>query len=208
MVLNKDFKEFIQLLNENNGKYLIIIVIFIAVILYSCGAEPTPKPRGYFRIDLPERAYQKYESDCPYRFEYPKYALIKPDTSRLGQPCWIDVEFPQFNGRVHITYRDISNNMAQQMDDTHTLAYKHSIKADAIGEQYYEDRENRIFGVLYDIKGSAASPLQFFLTDSTRHFLRGALYFNCKPNKDSIAPVLKFVSEDVLHLIETFRWKE
>lgn len=190
--------------------YLLIVILSIAVLaIFSCGGDNySPKPRGYFRIDFPEKSYQTFNEPCPYRFDYPVYANAKPDSSRLAEPCWYDLVMPRFRGRVHITYRDITNNMAEQLEDSRTLAYKHTIKADAILENVFVDEEKDVYGILYDIRGNAASQVQFFLTDSTKHFLRGALYFNVKPNKDSLAPVIDFLKEDIIHLIETFEWNE
>lgn len=162
----------------------------------------------YFRIDFPEKAYQNYDSLCPYTFQYPIYGKI---TKGLGEqeknPCWINIIFPDFKATVYISYFDLDNNLAKLLEDCRSLAYKHDIKADAIHEIVYNDLENKLYGMVYEIKGNAASPLQFFLTDSTKHFLRGSLYFDVKPNKDSLAPVIDFLQKDVKHLIETLRWK-
>jgi gliding motility-associated lipoprotein GldD len=175
--------------------------------LIGCNPHYTPKPDGYLRIDFPEKAYQIYNSSCPYTFEYPIYGRIVPDTSRITEPCWINIEFPQFAGKIHISYKPVKNNVNVYIEDSRTLAYKHSVKADAIRETLYTDNDRKVFGLLYEIKGDAASSVQFYLTDSTRHFLRGSLYFNVQPNADSLAPVIDFFKEDIMHLIETVKWK-
>jgi gliding motility-associated lipoprotein GldD len=172
-----------------------------------CKHHYTPKPAGYLRIDFPEKAYQIYNSSCPYTFEYPLYGKIVPDTSRIAEPCWVNIEFPQFAGKIHISYKPVKNNVNTYIEDCRTLAYKHTVKADAIRETLYTDDERKVYGLLYEIKGDAASNIQFYLTDSTRHFLRGSLYFNVKPNADSLAPVIDFFREDIMHLIETVEWK-
>ncbi|MCK5169644.1 MAG: gliding motility lipoprotein GldD, partial [Bacteroidales bacterium] len=114
---------------------------------------------------------------------------------------------PDLNGKIHISYKTIDNNLNQILEDTRKLVYKHTIKADAINEKMFIKPEKKVYGILYEIEGNAASPMQFFLTDSINHYLRGALYFNVEPNKDSLAPVLDFVREDIIVLIESFEWK-
>jgi gliding motility-associated lipoprotein GldD len=118
----------------------------------------------------------------------------------------MNIGFPQFRSRIHITYKQVLNNLPNLIDDAHTFAFKHSIKADAINQHEYSNPDNHVFGILFDIKGNTASSLQFYLTDSTRHFLRGALYFDNEPNKDSIAPVNDFLRQDIERLIETLTW--
>jgi gliding motility-associated lipoprotein GldD len=180
-------------------------ILFLS--LMCCKPHYTPKPAGYLRIDFPEKVYQIYNSSCPYTFEYPLYGKIVPDTSKIAEPCWVNIEFPQFAGKIHISYKPVKNNVNIYMEDSRTLAYKHTVKADAIRETLYNDENRKVYGLLYEIKGDAASSVQFYLTDSTRHFLRGSLYFNVQPNADSLAPVIDFFLEDIMHLIETLEWK-
>lgn len=182
--------------------------VFIFYGITGCKHHYTPKPAGYLRIDFPEKEYQIYNSNCPYTFEYPQYGNIVPDTSRIAEPCWINIEFPRFNSKLHISYKPIRNNLQNYTEDSRTLAYKHTIKADAISETTYSDSTRKVYGLLYEIKGDAASNIQFYLTDSARHFLRGSLYFYVQPNADSLAPVIGFFREDIIHLIETLEWKK
>lgn len=192
---------------------LKIVIFFLVAGLLACGCNRhyTPKPRGYFRIDLPEKSYHQLEGKYPYIFEVPDYSQINPyhgfwkeaDTSEY----WINIEFPRFKGRIHLTYKPVHGNLPQLINDAHTFAYKHTVKADAIVQSLYTDPDSKVFGVLFDIKGNAASSLQFFVTDSTRNFLRGALYFDVEPNKDSMAPVTEFLRQDILRLVESLRWK-
>lgn len=186
-----------------------IISILLFSILISCSQDYTPKPEGYFRIDLPKRQYKKYRSNsCSYSFEYPVYSNILLDTVALSEPCWVNIDFPRFNAKIHISYKEINNNVGQYIEDCRTLAYKHSIKADAIGEKPYINLQNNVYGILYELKGNVASSIQFYTTDSLNHFVRGALYFNNHPNKDSLAPVINFLKEDIKHIIETMNWKK
>ena len=186
-----------------------IPVILILIIFTNSGCHPsyTPKPRGYLRIEFPVKEYTLFDSTCPYLFEYPVYAQVVADTGTLTEPCWINLVFPSFDGTLHISYKDVNRNLDQYVEDSRNLAYKHTIKADAIQETVYDNPDSRVHGILYEIKGNTASSLQFFLTDSSAHFLRGALYFNITPDKDSLAPVISFFKEDIVHLIESFNWK-
>jgi gliding motility-associated lipoprotein GldD len=186
---------------------LACTLALFSVCLTGCHKNYTPKPRSYFRIDFPEKKYVSYHSEgCPYSFEVPVYAKVVPFEGRMAEPCWINIEFPGYKGVLHITYKTISNNLSSYVEDIHTLAYKHSIKADDIIEKPFYYPERKVNGILYDIRGNTASSLSFFVTDSTRNFLSGALYFNVIPNKDSLAPVIQFFSADVQHLIETINW--
>lgn len=192
---------------KNYFSIIGILFIIVAIIFGGCKRNYTPKPRGYFRIDLPEKKYTLYNSDCPYTFLYPKYTIIERDSSRLIEPCWININYKDFGGKIHISYKEVNNNIGQILEETRSLAYKHTLKADAITEKVFVKPEQNVYGTVYEIAGDAASSLQFFLTDSTEHYVRGALYFNTEPNKDSLAPLIKFVRKDVIVLIESFEWK-
>jgi gliding motility-associated lipoprotein GldD len=190
------------------GRISFVIYITVIFIFGSCsGGDYNPKPRGYFRIDFPERVYNRYEGDCPYSFMYPGFATISDDDSRIAEPCWINIDFPEFRGRLHISYKSVETDLVDLMEDSRKLAFRHSVKADAIEEKLFINEKDRVYGVMFDIRGNSASAIQFFLTDSTNHFFRGALYFNVHPNKDSLAPVIDYFREDILYLIETFAWK-
>ncbi len=173
----------------------------------ACSEGNAPKPRGYFRISFPEKDYRLFDSIYPFAFEYPVYGTIVKEDSRPGEGDWISVSFPQYKAKIHLSYRYLKGNLDQLSEDARNLAYKHTYKADAIDERVFSNPEKRVYGVLYDIRGNAASSIQFYITDSSRHYLRGALYFRCEPNKDSLAPAIDFFSRDVVHLIETLRWK-
>ncbi|MDP4282579.1 MAG: gliding motility lipoprotein GldD [Bacteroidota bacterium] len=185
-------------------KYLIPV----AIILASCSGNPVPKPRGYYRIDLPAHHYQHFDTTFPFAFEYPVYSKIVKDSSSIAEPYWINIVYLPFHAQLHISYKPVHKNLATYLDDAHTLVNKHIPKANAIGQQAYENPSENVYGLVYEIRGSgAASPFQFYLTDSTRHFVRGALYFDLVPNNDSLAPVIDFLKEDIRHMINTFHWK-
>lgn len=187
--------------------YIGVFAIVGLITLSGCKRNYTPKPRGYFRIDLPEKSYTHFDTTFPYKFDYPVYARITEDKTKTAEKYWINIEYPGLNGKIHVSYKDINNNIEQILEDTRKLAYKHTIKADAINEKMFIKPQKNVYGILYEIEGNAASSVQFFLTDSTDHYLRGALYFNAAPNKDSLAPVLNFIKEDIIKLIESLEWK-
>lgn len=186
----------------------ILLMAGVVVFASSCRDIGTPKPRGFFRIDLPEKAYKLTEVEMPYRFEYPVYGRIETDVSPTAEPYWINLFFPKFKARVHISYKEVEDNLYFLLEDNIRFAYNHVVKAEAIDEHIFFDEENDVYGMLFEIRGDAASPVQFFATDSVRHFLRGSLYFQTKPNKDSLAPVVSFLTEDLVHMIETLRWND
>lgn len=189
---------------------LILFVTVISSLLFSCGGSDdtlVPKPRAYYRIAFPEKKYVMYDSSCPFKFEIPVYATIEDDKNYRAEPCWLNLNFPRFNATLHLSYKVVNNNIDQYMEDTYTLASKHQIKASGIEEQLVVKDSDEVYGLIYEIKGNAASAYQFYLTDSIHHFVRGALYFNVAPNIDSIAPVLDFVEKDLQQLISSFKWK-
>lgn len=193
----------------NNKDFLTItgVLFIISLIIFGgCKRNHTPKPRGYVRIDLPEKEYTQLKTDCPYSFLYPTYTKIEKTPGALNERCWINIKYPGLGGTIHISYKDVKDNIGLILEDTRKLAYKHTLKADAITEKVFVKPEQKVYGILYEIAGDAASSIQFFITDSTEHYLRGALYFDSEPNKDSLAPLIHFVREDIVVLIESFEW--
>jgi gliding motility-associated lipoprotein GldD len=189
---------------------ILFLVLLAACFIYSCDNDDeiySPKPRGYPRIPFPEKKYELFSGECPYQFEIPTYSHISKDKHQGAEPCWLNVEFPQFRATVHLSYKEIQNNLDKYLDDSHQFAGKHQIKATGMDEITVIRDSARVYGLLFDISGNTASSLQFYLTDSTRHFLRGALYFNTVPNIDSLKIVVDFLKQDVLHLINTTAWK-
>jgi len=191
-------------------KIKIILIGFLLTRLLSCQNSYTPKPRGYFRIEFPVKEYDSIPEGFPFRFLVPKYAELSrysgqfSDSSQSGD--WLNVDFPVFSAHIYLTHKYVEKNLVELIDDAHTFAYKHRIKADAIVQSRFMYSIPKVYGIVYEIRGNTASSLQFFCTDSTRHFLRGALYFDTEPNKDSLAPVIEFLSKDVKMLIETLEW--
>jgi gliding motility-associated lipoprotein GldD len=187
---------------------ILIILIFFSLLALACNENNyTPKPRGYFRIDFPEKSYQPFSLDAPYTFQYPVYSRTIADKSAGTEPFWYNILIPENKVSIHLSYKKIDDNLHLLTEDSRELAYKHSIKASSISEQIFENENRKVYGTTYNIKGNAASPFQFHLTDSTHHFIRGSFYINEHPNYDSLKPVIEFVEEDIYHLIETFSWK-
>jgi gliding motility-associated lipoprotein GldD len=197
--------------NQLMTRISLLFLLLLTITICGCGSDTddtiAPKPRTYFRLSFPERKYVQYDSTCPFSFEMPAYASVSPDKNAGAAPCWINVDFPRFQGTLHLSYKEVKGNLAGYLEDTYTLATKHQVKASGIEEQQIMNDTSRVYGLLYNIEGNAASSVQFYLTDSTKHFIRGALYFNAVPNTDSIRPVTDFIRQDIYHLIETFRWK-
>ena len=191
-------------------KLAIVLIAVIAICAVSCNDDEetySPRPRGFPRINFPEKAYEVYSGDCPYTFEIPKYSRMVRDRHNGAEPCWLNLEFPQFNATIHLSYKTVNNNIGQYLEDSHDFANKHQIKATGLEEiPIYRDSA-KVYGLIFDINGNTASNLQFYMTDSTEHFIRGALYFNCVPNIDSLKIVIDFIKKDVLHLISTTQWK-
>ncbi|TAE90481.1 MAG: gliding motility lipoprotein GldD [Bacteroidetes bacterium] len=177
------------------------------LLLAACSSEYTPKPRGFQRFIFPEKQYKPYRSDCGFSFEIPEYAAVLPDFTQEHQKCWINVYYQPYNATLHISFNKAKNSqeLFKLSEDARTLVYKHTVKADEIYETYIENEFVR--GMVYDLSGNTASNFQFYVTDSSTNYMRGALYFNTRTNIDSITPVLAYLKQDVLHMLETTRWK-
>lgn len=186
---------------------LFVVGSLFVFFLPSCGEdvpEYYPKPRGYMRLEFPDKEFKQYEGDCGFSFEIPSYFSVVD--KEVG--CNKDIIIERFNAQLFLTYVPVDTNLDMNVEYSRKLVYDHSIKADEIQEAVVRYPENRAYGMKYNIVGNAASPYQFYVTDSVDHFLRGALYFNARPNYDSLKPSLEYVLEDIDHLIETVSWGE
>ncbi len=208
----------------------IFSLIFLALTV-ACNSTYTSKKEGYYKIDFPKRAYTVFnEPSYPYTFEYPVYARIAKDSayfdSASANPYWINIVFPSFNGKIFISYKAIGgtsvykvknagggyrdsigkNNFEKMVNDAYNLTYKNDIKAYSIEDSVIHT-PNNISGIFFRLSGNVATAKQFFLSDTTHHFLRGALYFDATPNEDSLRPVNAFLQEDMKHIINTLKWK-
>lgn len=192
-------------------KYILIALLVIG--LSSCGQEDyIPKPRGYFQIDFPEKKYTPFNQvGYPYTFDYPTYATVEKDTlffnEKTENPWWININFHDLGGKIYLSYKQIGPNqtLAKLLEDSYQMSHYHTKRADYINEPEFHTANN-VHGIYYDVGGNAASAFQFYATDSTKHFLRGALYFDTTPNVDSLKPVNQFLRADIEHLIQTLKW--
>lgn len=193
--------------------FSLILLPAIYILAASCNSNYVVKPRGYFKINFPEKKYQVFDKPgYPYTFEYPVYATVLKDSVFFGEatenPWWINIDFPQFQGRMYISYKEIGKNRFDTLlNDAFKMTSKHSTKAVSIDDSLMAT-PNGVHGLFFNVGGDVATANQFFLTDTTKHFLRGALYFNTTPNADSLGIVNSFLVEDVRHLINTFKWRK
>lgn len=194
------------------NKIIYVFVTLIAFTGYLCSCREkayTPKPRGYFNIEIPAQEYVKFDTACFYTFEVSKYAVVKssPDANNKGN-CWFNILYPWFDATIFLTYDPVKNNLKKYLEDSHELVYKHVVKSSGIEEMLITDTASKVYGMKYKIDGDAACPYQFYLTDSTKHFFRAAMYFNFRPNYDSLSQVVSFIEADMDHMIQTFEWKK
>lgn len=193
----------------------LIFLVIPALLFSGCREVAVPKPRGHFRIDMPQHSYTTFEGlhdenqNSPFTFEYPVYGNLSFNAEYENEKGWFNIEFPAYRAKLYMTYRNIDHDFEELMEQTYQMNVKNHIsKADAISERYFNDEENKIYGILYDLKGNTATAVQFYLTDSTKHFIRGSLYFASEPDADSLEPVISYFREDIIHLIETLRWEQ
>jgi len=189
-------------------KYLVILLL-----LFSCNSDYTVKKRGYFKIDFPEHAYQSFDRPgYPFTFEYPVYASVIRDSTffedSTENPFWLNIDFPRFAGKIYLSYKEIGakNSFDKLVSDAFNMTYKHSTRATGIQDSLMHTSSG-LTGVYFQVAGNTATARQFFISDSTKHFLRGALYFDATPNEDSLIIVNRFLQEDMKHLINTLRWR-
>ncbi len=192
-----------------NCTLLIVNCTLLIALFSSCDSKQyQPKPRGYFRIDFPEKEYVRLDSMNYYSFEYPTYSTITPDYLSPQEKEWINIEYPAHKGTVHISYKAVNDNLDAYLEDSYYMMTKHLSRAMGIRDSVVANPDRNVYGLVYFLEGEGvASPMQFYLTDSVNHFMRGSLYFNVRTNNDSLAPVIDFILDDVRHMIETIEWK-
>lgn len=193
---------------------LILQLVLLLTGLSFCNSKNTegyvPKPKGYQRIDLPAHAYVQLPEDHPYTFDVSKYARILPDSFAPSEPHWIFVDYPRHKANIQLTYKEVHNSpklLMEYIDDSYKLAAKHQIHATAIQEQVIVTPGGKTVTV-FRLLGDVPSPFQFYTTDSTTHFLRGAIYFPAADKGDSLAPVIDYLKADMMQLINTLSWKK
>ncbi|MFL0353418.1 gliding motility lipoprotein GldD [Xanthomarina sp. GH4-25] len=188
------------------------LVFCILVVFMSCGQDPIPKPNAYLRLEFPEAKYQELQLDLPFTFEKNPLATKIEAKSLQGktESYGVTLQYPSLKGAIYLTYKSIDNNQEHLMAflrDAQKFTQEHTKKADEIVEQVFEDEKRHVYGMIYEVGGNAASQSQFYVTDSTNHFLTGSLYFYAKPNYDSIYPAAKYLEKDIKHIMESVSWK-
>jgi gliding motility-associated lipoprotein GldD len=188
----------------------IIICFCIILVATACSEDYSPKPKGYNRIDLPPHEYQQLSESHPYTFEYSKSAIIQPHKSAGTEAHWIDIVYPELHASVEITYKAINKKqklLDEFLDDSHKLTSKHNIKATAI-DQSISKTPKGYTAMIFELSGEVPSQFQFYVTDSTNNFLRGALYFPTATQNDSLAPIIEYVKYDMMHLINSLKFEK
>lgn len=196
------------------NKSIFILAVAIALVilggLASCNRDYLPKPLGYNRLILPEPEYRALPDSLPYFFEYSKHAKLLDDSSRISERFWIEIYYPELKANVHVTYKRLNKTeklLKELVDDSYTLTAKHQIKAYAINEVITKTPSGKT-AVISELEGEVPSQFQFTITDSTKNFLRGALYFNTHVANDSLAPAIEYMKKDIMHMINTLEWKK
>ena len=187
-----------------------LTVLFLAFIIVSCQDDPLPKPKAYLRLDYPQANYLKVQTDLPFEFEKNTIARDEVTIKQLaeGNSYGLDIIYPKLKGTIYLTYKKVKkDNLKQLLRDAQNFTQEHTRKADEIISNLYENPERRVYGMFYEVGGNAASQSQFYVTDSSNHFVTGSLYFYAKPNYDSILPAADYLKKDIQHIIETIEWK-
>lgn len=189
-------------------KKVWLIILMVSVALCSCQQDYSPKPLGYNRLELPTPSYSTLPDSLPFSFEYSSHAKLLDDTSAISERYWIEIYYPKLKANVHVTYKPIKNKqlLKEFLDDAYTLTAKHQIKAYAINEVISKTPKGKT-AVVAELEGEVPSQFQFTVTDSSKNFLRGALYFNTKVANDSLAPAIEYMKKDIMHMINTLDWK-
>ncbi|WP_281235446.1 gliding motility lipoprotein GldD [Flavobacterium gelatinilyticum] len=183
-------------------KIISVSVILVVLTLVSCKDDVLPKPGSFLRLDYPEAKYVNFANNCPFGFEMNEDAIIKGE-----KDCGFAITYPKMKATIYLTYKPVNGNIENLLKDAQKLTYEHVIKADDILEQPYLNPEKKVYGMFYQVNGNAATNSQFYVTDSTKHFLIGSVYFYAKPNFDSIMPAASYVKNDMQRIMETLKWK-
>lgn len=180
-----------------------LIFTFLGLFLISCSEEAKPKPSGELRLEYPVAKYQTFTSPCDFTFQYSDYANVE----KAKNECWYYISYPKMKAKVYLTYFPIHNDFDLHVKESEKMVYEHTIKASAIDTKSFSFPERKVFGNFYELKGQTASNVQFFVTDSTRHYVTANLYFNSRPKPDSLGPAVDYIKKDLQHMIDTFEWK-
>ena len=178
-----------------------VLLIFILISISSCKEDVLPKPKAQLRLEYKNPNYISLNNNCNYKFEISSNTVTK-----TTQNCWVNINYPKLNASINLTYRPVKNNLKELFIEAEKLTFNHAIKADGISSVPYINTSKKVYGAIFDVSGNAASPIQFHVTDSIKNFITGAVYFNVKPNYDSIKPAIDYIHKDIIHLIESLEW--
>jgi gliding motility-associated lipoprotein GldD len=184
-------------------KHKIFFFIALAIFSTSCKEEVLPKPKAMLRLEYPVANYQTADAGCVYTFDQNSLSNIKEN-----KDCSLVLDYPMMKGSIYLTYKPVQGNLDTLLVDAQKLSYEHVVKADNIVEQPFINKEDGVYGMFYEVSGNAASQSQFYVTDSTNHFVTGSLYFYAKPNYDSILPAAMYLQNDIRRIMESLRWKD
>lgn len=191
-------------------RYITLFLICCISLLFACKEDYSPKPHGYLKISLPpDHNYLSSPEELPFSLEYSKYAkwiALKTSTRSRHNTLWYNVSYPKYKAKIHLSYIPIDNNLDSLLEESHKFVFEHTVRADAIDESSFHTPEKDIHGVLFDLQGNTASNMEFWATDSTQHFLRGALYFELTPNVDSLSPIINYIKTDIIYMINSLEW--
>ena len=197
-----------QYSNRVKRSTLPCLMVAVLMTVVACDRDYLPKPLGYNRLELPDPVYRSLPDSLPYIFEYSKHARLLADTSAINERFWIEIYYPNIKSNIHITYKPLKGNgqlLKEFLDDAYALTAKHQIKAYAINEVITVTPSGKT-AVIAELEGEVPSQFQFTVTDSSRNFLRGALYFNTQVKNDSLAPAIEYMKRDMMHIINTLEW--
>ena len=181
-------------------KKFILLLLIIEIV--SCKKQTIPKPTGYLTLEYPQAKYVVFENSCPFTFDMNEAAIIKGKSN-----CNFEINYSKMKATLYMSYRPVANNLKVLLRDAQKLTYKHVIKADDIIAQPFVNKGSKVYGMFYSVNGNAATNAQFYVTDSTNHFLDCSVYFYAKPNFDSVYPAAEFVKNDMRKLMESLKWK-
>jgi gliding motility-associated lipoprotein GldD len=191
-----------------------LLLLFSIAVMVSCQPDYALKPKSYPRIHYPisQSVFTYAPEDCPYSFTLPTYYRVEKKEKffdeNISGDCWVNVICDSLNGTIYLSYKPLQDSMSllKLMEDAYTMTYKHTNKADFIQPSEIDNGAGAI-GLIYYVGGEAASNIQFFITDTNQHFVRGALYFYARPNTDSLRPVVEYVVHDIQEMLASWRWK-
>lgn len=181
-------------------KFSCVFLFLLALV--GCKNEVLPKPSGQLRLDYKEAQYVNFQNSCSYSFQMNSEAIIKEKT-----PCNFEINYPKMKATIYLSYKPVQNNLKILLKDAQKLTYEHVIKADAITDQPFLNRKDKVYGMFYQVNGNAATNAQFYVTDSTKNFIDCSVYFYAKPNFDSVYPAISYVKNDMRRMMETLKWK-